>query len=546
MPVTNVKTTRSAAAAVGYNVKGRGEKWREHTLLGTTRAVWRLTTWGDEEMFVRYCEQSKARSDGVEALTYVISWPDTELDPDDPASWEAAGRFAQAFAEEHAAGHPYDISVHVDGQGRKVHCHLALANRSVDDETLLTTKKQITRHSMVARACDELARERGFGVIERQRAGGWEAMRAKHVEAVERGGAAKAKAQAKLAIGDVLASIYEAGDFTSVDEWIERCAEAGIEAELQPDKQHDGVPGLVYKMQVEVDGKSRKRRSKASAVSVDFTVAGIEARVSELHMQSRLRVAEALEAAAAERAEQRKRELERREEQVQRDLEQAQARHAVPDVAREFERRWDDVEHMSFTAADVVHAAGEVRARVDLAREAGADASVCDALSRELDDVVNGEMPKPRRNAPHVDVADAMADEVSREARAELSVSRGRYRHAVRDRSAAEEALERLREREAKAAEAETKADDASGFVRRSVRYAMLMFRWFQMGIARYDLLQAIGADGEAPNGDELTGVNGVVFDGIASMEHTRRFERAAAAGEMERDDAIDRGESLQ
>lgn len=82
--------------------------------------------------------------------------------------------------------------------------------------------------------------------------------------------------------------------------------------------------------------------------------------------------------------------------------------------------------------------------------------------------------------------------------------------------------------------------------MRRSVRYAMLMFRWFQVGIARYDLLQAIGADGEAPNGDELTGVNGVVFDGIASMEHTRRFERAAAAGEMERDDGIDRGESLQ
>lgn len=394
------------------------------------------------------------------------------------------------------------------------------------DESLLTTKKQITKHSMVARACDEIAREWGMHVIEPQRSGGWQAMRAKHVDAVERGGAAKSKAMAKLAIGDVLADIYSEGDFTSVDEWIERCAEVGVEAELKPDKQHDDTPGLVYRMQVEIDGKSRKRRSKASAIAADFTVAGIESHVEQLQQQARLQAYAVAEERAREIAEERARELERREEQVQRDMAEAQARHAVPDVAQRFEEAWDDERFMDFGADDVVYATEMVRERVDGARAAGADASVCNALLRECDDVMTGEIPRKRRNAPHVDVSADMAKSVSRDAHAELSLVSKRYRHAIRDQTAAQEALDRLREREAKAAEAEAKYDNAKGFVGHAVRYAALFVRWFQVGMARYDLLQAIGADGEAPSGDEFGSLNDVVADGIARFEHEKRFER--------------------
>lgn len=547
MPVSNVKTTRSAAAAVGYNMKGRGKQWREHTQLGTTRAVWRSNSFGDEEVFVRYCEMSKARRDGVEALTYIISWKDDELPPDDPASWDAAGYFAQAFCETHAPGHPYDISVHVDGEGRKVHAHVVIANCSLADETLLTTKKEITLHRIVARKVDELARERGMHVIEPQRSGGWQDMRVKHVEAVERGGAAKAKAQARLVIGDVLAGIYDEGGFASIDEWIERCADAGVEAELKPDKQHGDTPGLVYRMRVQTDdGKTRKRRSKASAIASDFTVAGIEARIEQLQ-QARAQAYEEAEARRRELEEQRKHELERREKQVQREMEQAKERHAVPDVAQEFERRWDDERFMRFGVDEVLNAAEMVRERVDAARADGADASVCNAMLNEIDDVEHGEMPRAKRNARHVDVSRAIADEVSRDAHVELASVSQHYRHAIRDKTAAQEALEKLRDREAKAADAEAKYDNAKGFVQHAVRYTVLFARWFQVGMARYDLLQAIGADGEAPSGDEFGSLNDMVADGIASMEHQRRFEQAVHAGEIKHGEDAQRGEeSLQ
>ena len=103
-----------------------------------------------------------------------------------------------------------------------------------------------------------------------------------------------------------------------------------------------------------------------------------------------------------------------------------------------------------------------------------------------------------------------------------------RYRHALRDETAAQEALRKLRDREERAARAEAKADNARGFIRHTIAYGVLMYRWFQVGMARYDLMREIGAAGEPPAGDEYGRMRDVVADGIAQMEHQARFRDLA------------------
>ena len=142
-----------------------------------------------------------------------------------------------------------------------------------------------------------------------------------------------------------------------------------------------------------------------------------------------------------------------------------------------------------------------------------------------IDEVAYEEMPRSRRNARHVLVAEDMASGLTSDARVELDgIRQMRYRHALRDETAAQEALRKLRDREERAARAEAKADNARGFIRHTIAYGVLMYRWFRVGMARYDLMREIGAAGEPPAGDEFGDMRDMVADGIAQMEHQARF----------------------
>lgn len=542
MPYTKVFSSKSAAAAVEYNDKGHGKKRKQHIAEGTSRAVWHLNSFGDAEIFVRYCQLSKARRDGVECHIYIISWGADELDPADPRDWEAAGRFGQAFAEVAAEGHPYDVSVHVDGEGGKVHVHVVIANRSIEDETLISTKKQITKHSMVAKACDDLARERGMNVIgEPRRHGGWETERAHHVEAYEdeaasgkepRANSLQVRSQVAIAIGDVLHGIYEEGGFGTFDEWVERCAEAGVRVEVKPDKQHGDVPGVVYHMKVPTDADARakrgkgprERKSKASFISSDFTVAGVEARIAELQAQAaRGLSAQQVQQAVAAAEEERRRELEKRQEQVEREMRQAEERHVVPELAQRFEDAWDDGRYARVTRRDVERAVLAVDNEVAIMAKAdAADPDLLWRLHEECMEVAHGEMPRAKRNAPHVDVEKHLAQEFDKQAKDELEAVRGMgYRHALRDAPASQKAFERLADRAAKLAEADAKVDNARGFVRSCVALAVYGWRVFQVARAREELLERLGQEGvvgsttgDMPMFGEL---RDIVTNGVAS-----------------------------
>lgn len=536
MPTTFVDTTRSAAAAVEYGDKGRGEKRKQHMADDTTRAVWWSDSFGDREVFVRYCQMSKAKSDGVEALIFRFSWPADELPPDDTTSYDAAGYFIQAFAEENMPGHPYDIVVHIDGESGLVHGHLVAANRSLDDDTLLTTKKQVTRWQMVAAASDKMARERGMRVVEGKRPG-WEVEReklqAKYDEQkaqlaegeVPKAGGVQVKTQQSLILGDALHEVWTTGDFTTHAEWIARCEEAGIGVKLADDGK-----GVTYSMKMRDDsGKERVRRRKASNLSSDFTYDGIEQRIAGLRSLRMTQVLDGERELAEERERERMEALQERMDAVEREQDEARERHVVPDLAAEFERRWDDEKHVRVGMVDVLHAVDEVSGVIDDAADAGADGRIVAEMRAGIDEVAYGEMPRSRRNARHVLVAEDMASGLTSDARVELDgIRQMRYRHALRDETAAQEALAKLRDREAKAADAEAKADNARGFIRHTIAYGVLMYRWFQVGMARYDLMREIGAAGEPLAGDEFGGVRDMVADGIAQMEYQAKFRDLA------------------
>ncbi|ACV23067.1 Uncharacterised protein [Slackia heliotrinireducens] len=536
MPTTWTQTTKSAGASIGYYELGRGEKRRKHKAAGTDRALWWYDTFGDREAFVTYCELSKANRKGVEAVVYRFSWSADELPPEDPRSYDAAGFFIEAFIEENCPGHPFDITIHNDGESGLVHGHAAVANRSLLDDTLLTTKKQATRWSMVRSASDNLARERGMQVVTDRRPS-WENEREKHQSAydkqrakldageIDKPGKTMLEAQRALVIGDAVNALYQAGGFSTTDEWLQLCRDNGIEVEVT---EVDGAEGWTYKMHVSDDGdayrkrgggKPRMRSRKASNLSCDFTKAGIEARIAELQAQQMQQASAALVAEQDRRRE----ELERRQEQVERQMQAAEERHVVPALAEAFEREWDDGRYARVTRRDVERAVLAVDNELAImAKTDAADPDLLWRLHEECVDVAHGEMPRAKRNAPHVDVEQYLAQQYDTEAKSELDEVRGMgYRHALRDAPASQAAFERLADRAAKLAEADAKVDNARGFVRSCVALAVYGWRVFQVARAREELLERLGQEGvvgsttgDMPMFGEL---RDIVTNGVAS-----------------------------
>lgn len=363
MPTTHIQSLRSIKTRLDYVAYGSGpegtERRRNHD---ATRPLAFSCDLGTREEMTAVAERLRATYPArtVEGYEVRVSWSREELVPENADDVARAMEFANALARELFPDTPCAITAHGDGVGKCLHVHMDFLNVR-DLETGHSLSGNGRNHQTVAAIADTLAREREMDVVRHASHEGVWAERREELETAIDDSKEKLGDGEKwprslrdnvvaLAIGDVIDETIRthAREISSVGDLKSYLADAGVEVIEKHAK--DGEVGFTYKMEVELEGKTRGRRCKASKISREYSadrvmdtiaaeaqaqIAAEEARRAQLAAEAEARRL-ADEAEAARKAEE---EAERRaekarlaaEEAARKDAEEAEARR------REFE-----------------------------------------------------------------------------------------------------------------------------------------------------------------------------------------------------------------
>ena len=282
MPTTHIQPVRSLKTRLEYVTYGSGpEGTARRNAHDAARPIGFVCDFSSREEMAtfarRLIETNVWRM--YEGYEVRVSWSREELVPENPEHVALALDYGIALARELFPNTPVAITAHGDGQGRCLHLHMDFIN--VDLGTGLALAGNGRNHATIAAVADTLAYEHGMNVVRHAVHGGaWAERREELVSSID-GAKEKVAAGGKwtrslrdnavaLAIGDAIDETIRAHAREIRDEHdLERyLGEAGVYVIRKETK--DGV-GFTYKMAVELEGKTRDRRCKASKISREYS-----------------------------------------------------------------------------------------------------------------------------------------------------------------------------------------------------------------------------------------------------------------------------------
>ena len=308
MPTTHVTTIPSMSRYLAYVTLGNGETYRRNVADGTVRYLAQECDLGSVDNTLSYVDAVMRRFPirSLEGYEIRVSWSLDELDPSNPDDVRTAMAFGHELAHAVFPDCPTVITAHGDGNGGCLHLHIASLNHNM--ETRKAIRGDGRNHRTVAAISDRIATEEyHFRKVERHRSNEW-SLRRQELEAdIEKYAARESDASGKwskahrdavvrLALGDAIAAALDDEDVTDLASFERVLLEKhGCELRRKDVPQKDGsvVTGFTYAMRVEVDGKTRMRRAKASAICSVFDAAHIEQTIDAVMVERHRR--EALE-----------------------------------------------------------------------------------------------------------------------------------------------------------------------------------------------------------------------------------------------------------
>ncbi|MBR3328152.1 MAG: relaxase/mobilization nuclease domain-containing protein [Atopobiaceae bacterium] len=237
----------------------------------------------------------------LEGYEVRVSWSLDELDPNNPDDVDIAVAFGYELCHKLFPNFPVVVTAHGDGDGGCLHVHCDIVNNDIQTDRAIRGDNR--DHYHVAKTSDELAEGYGFRRVERHHSNAWSLQRQKHERDLEDYGARESgawsrphmNAAVRLAIGDVVAEALNDDDVVDVEPFERVLLERyGCEIRRKEVKKRDGtvVAGFTYAMPVEINGRTRMRRSKASAICPEFDANHIEQTI-DARLVERLRQQEA-------------------------------------------------------------------------------------------------------------------------------------------------------------------------------------------------------------------------------------------------------------
>lgn len=303
MPTTHISTIRSLSTRLAYVTVGNGVERKQHLADGTVRYLKQVSDLGDLPSVAAYAKSviqrfSNRRLEGYEVR---VSWALDELDPTNPDDVDIAVAFGHDLCHKLFPGCPVVVTAHGDGDGGCLHVHCDVVNHDVRTDKAIRGNGR--DHYHVSKVSDELAKSYGFRKVERHRSNAWSLQRqvfeqsVEDYEAKESGSWSRAHRDAvvRLAIGNVISEALDDEEVVDLESFERVLGERfGCEIRRKEVRKHDGtvVTGFTYAMPVEIGGRTRMRRSKASAICPEFDANHIEQTI-DARLVERLRQQEA-------------------------------------------------------------------------------------------------------------------------------------------------------------------------------------------------------------------------------------------------------------
>lgn len=262
MGAVTVQGVSALRGLAQYVVYGRAEMRRQHLDAGTNRlAVSYVEGEGIEEFVAKAERMARAYSRKVMAHSYVQSYPSWLFDVDKDEDRQRVNELGTRLAKKMHPGSDVWVVTHADGEGRCLHNHIIVINH-VDETGRSAEGYRLP--VMVRDAENELMDEEGLPKIEYgDQQLSWPERRKKLSDRIF-----------LVHLGDTVYEAVRDPRSVGLDSLTEVLAERDVEMVVDPENG-----GITYRMMDEVTpGKAgRKRRSKASRLSPDFTSKGLEA-----------------------------------------------------------------------------------------------------------------------------------------------------------------------------------------------------------------------------------------------------------------------------
>lgn len=303
MPTTHISSIRSMTTRLAYVTVGNGAERKQHLADGTVRYLKQMTDLDDVDGVAAYARSVRQRFSNrrLEGYEVRVSWSPDELDPNNPDDVDLAVAFGHELCHRLFPDCPVVITAHGDGDGGCLHVHCDVVNHHTLTEKAIRGDNR--NHYHVSKISDELAESYGFRKVERHHANAWKLQRQQFEQSIEdyesresgKWSRAHRDAVVRLAIGDAIAEALDDDAVVDLASFETVLGERfGCEIRRKEVRKKDGtvVTGFTYAMPVEVDGRTRMRRAKASAVCPEFDANHIEKTI-EARLVERLRQEEA-------------------------------------------------------------------------------------------------------------------------------------------------------------------------------------------------------------------------------------------------------------
>lgn len=332
MPTTFVSGVRSLRTRLNYVSYGHGaEGTRNRRARKPVRALAFECDFGTREQMASYARhvREKFANRMYEGYEVRVSWSREELDPDNPEDVEKAMEFGHELARALLPNTPVAITAHGDGVGHCLHLHIDFVNVQ-DTERCRAIRGPERTNRAVAAVTTVLSQQRGMRVVRAaQHTGAWADRRAELESAIKDAranmepGAGWTRSlrdnTVALRVGTLIDETItvEARNIGSIEDF-ERALEAhGVGIIRKPLK--DGTEGWTYTAEVELEGKMRRRRCKASRILRDYSADKVmETIAQEAERQRQAEEAERAESEALAQAQRDAAEHKRRENRLRR------------------------------------------------------------------------------------------------------------------------------------------------------------------------------------------------------------------------------------
>ncbi len=284
MPTTYVEGLPHLGGRLNYVTYGSGtEGTRNRNERNAVRPLDFWCDFGTREELANYA-RGVSRHFGnrkYEAYEVRVSWSRDELKPENPEDVRAAMEFGRALVDELYPNSPCAITAHGDGVGKCLHLHIDIVNVR-DTESLLAIRGRGRKNWEIRAVTDVLCRQRGMRVVRPAPHTGTWAERKEELEAKVRDTTTQLKpgdtwprslrdATVALRIGTLIDETIaaDARNIRSVEDFESALAKRGVGITRKP--LPDGGEGWTYTAEVELEGKTRRRRCKASKILRQFS-----------------------------------------------------------------------------------------------------------------------------------------------------------------------------------------------------------------------------------------------------------------------------------